>query len=88
MCHASKWFKERFEDVLCTGDGNGSAVSWKVLGGSACDIAVQVLNVLKVGRPFPLCQTQRMLSSSTSASGLHVDILKSVHVMLPKLQVR
>ena len=29
-----------------------------------------------------------MLSSSTSASGLHVDILKSMHVMLPKLPIR
>ena len=29
-----------------------------------------------------------MLSSFTSASGLHVDMLKSVHVMLPKLPIR
>ena len=74
------------EDVFCTGDGTGSAVSWKVVGGSACDIAVQALNVLEVGRPPPLCQIERMLSSSTSASGLHVDILTSVHVLLPKLR--
>ena len=88
MCQDSKWFKERFEDVLCTGDGNGSAVSWKVLGGSACSRAVQALNVVKVGRPPLLCQTERMLSSSISASGLHVDLLKSVHEMLPILPIR
>ena len=29
------------EDVLCTGDGNGAEVSWKVTGGSACGIAVR-----------------------------------------------
>ena len=42
----------------------------------------------KVGRPPPLCKTERMLSSSTSASGLHLDILKSVHVTLSKPSVR
>ena len=73
---------------MCTGDGNGAAVSWEVIGGSACGIAVQTLNVLKVGWPPPLCQTEGMLSSSTSASGLPADTLKSVHVMLPKLPVR
>ena len=76
------------EDVLCTGDGNGAAVSWGVMGGSACGIAVQTLNVLKVGWPPPLCRPEGMLSSSTSASGLPADILKSVHVMLPNLPVR
>ena len=69
--------KERFEDVLCTDDGNGAAVGCKVMGRSACSIAVQALNVLKVGRSLPLCQIERMLSSTTSASGLHIDILKS-----------
>ena len=61
------------------------------MGGSACGIASRapaLLDVLKGGRPHLLCQTERMLSSSTSASGLHVDILKSVHVMLPKLPIR
>ena len=58
------------------------------MGGSACGIAVQALDILKVGRPPPLCQTERMLSSSTSVSGLHVDILESMHVMLTKLPVR
>ena len=44
--------------------------------------------VLKVSRPPALCQTERMLSSFTSASDLHVDILESVRVMLPELTVR
>ena len=86
ICHASKCLKERFEDVLCTGDGNGAAASWKVKGGSACGI-VQAFNILKVGGPLPLCQTERMLSSSTLASGLHVDILRYVPVTLHKVPV-
>ena len=58
------------------------------MGDSACGIAVQVLSVLKVGRQPPLSQTERMLSSSTSASGLHADLLTSLPVMLPKVPVR
>ena len=79
--------------VLCTRDGDGAAVSWEVVGGSACGIAVQTLNVLQVGWPPrppptpPLCQIEGMLSSPTSASGLPADILKSVHVMLQNLPV-
>ena len=81
-------FQGALEDVLCTGDGNGSAVGWKVMGGSACGIAVQALNARTVGRPPPLSQNERMLSLLTSFSGLHVDILKSVQVKLPRLPVR
>ena len=51
---ARKGYKNRFEGVLCTGDGYGAAVSWKVMGGSACGIALQALKVLKVGGPPPL----------------------------------
>ena len=73
---------------MCTGDGNGAAISCKVMGGSACGIAVQVLDVFKVGRPPPLCQTEQMLSYFTSISDLQVELLKAVHVMLPKIPVR
>ena len=47
-------FKERFEDVLCTDDGNDAVGCVKVMGRSACSIAVQALNVLQVGRATSL----------------------------------
>ena len=50
-------------------------------GGKSC-LQHSSADALKAGRPPPLCQSDCMLSSPTSASGLHADIL------LPKLPVR
>ena len=77
---------ERREDFMPTGDvsdGNGAAISWKVAGSFACGIAVQTLEVVRVGRPPILHKFDHVLFCSTSASGL--PTLKSVDVMLPKV---
>ena len=46
---------------------NSEAESGKMVGGFARSIAVQLL---KVSRPPPLCQSEQLLSFSPSASGM------------------